>query len=67
MDWDFPTLKNFNFTERQHLQFRFESFNFTNHPNFGLPDTTLVDAGFGTIRTTNTNMRNIQVGLKYMF
>ena len=67
VNWDLSVFKTFVIREQQQLQFRFESFNFANHPNLGLPDTTLIDAGFGTIRTTSTNMRNVQFGLKYLF
>jgi len=67
VNWDLSVFKTFVIREQQQLQFRFESFNFANHPNLGLPDTTLIDAGFGTIRTTSTNMRNVQFGLKYIF
>jgi hypothetical protein len=64
---DASIFKSFHIRETHELQFRFEVFNSPNHPNFGLPDTTLTDAGFGTIRTLNTNMRNVQFGLKYLF
>jgi hypothetical protein len=30
-------MKNFHITERANLQFRAESFNTANHPNFGRP------------------------------
>ena len=66
-NWDLSMFKTFTIREQQQLQFRFESFNAANHPNLGLPDITLADAAFGTIRTTTTNMRNIQFGLKYIF
>ena len=39
--WDFSLLKNFAVTERLRVQFRFESFNFPNHPNLGRPNTGL--------------------------
>jgi hypothetical protein len=64
---DLSLIKIFEIRERQQLQFRFESFNAANHPNLGMPNTNLTIANFGTIRTTNTNMRNIQFGLKYIF
>jgi predicted RNA methylase len=60
---DVSVLKNFQLHEKQLLQFRFEVFNATNHPNWGLPDTALSDPSFGTIRTTRTDMRYMQAGL----
>ncbi|MDX2181838.1 MAG: TonB-dependent receptor [Bryobacteraceae bacterium] len=66
--WDFSLLKDFNFTERNRLQFRFEAFNFPNHPNWGNPNTNISSGGsFGTITGTRTNMRNLQFALKYIF
>ena len=35
--WDFSTLKNFPVMEGHSLQFRFEAFNFPNHPRLGDP------------------------------
>jgi signal transduction histidine kinase len=71
--WDFSTLKDFSILEGHRLQFRFEAFNFLNHPvlgNYGaawgsnqnnpVPD-------FGRIRSTAVSMRQIQFGLKYIF
>ena len=81
-DWDFSTLKNFYFTEKRYLQFRFEVFNFLNHPNFGDPNLTLgnnrldssgvpiVGSGsFGTITSTRAgiDMRELQFSLKLIF
>jgi len=60
-------VKEFPILEKHHLEFRFEAFNFLNHPNFGLPDSTLSDKAFGTITTTATAMREIQLALKYVF
>jgi hypothetical protein len=77
--WDFSTLKNFRITESQTLQFRFEAFNFPNHPNWGNPDTNagqiardaagnITNPGnFGVIGGTRGNMRNLQLALKYIF
>jgi hypothetical protein len=79
---DFSTLKSFHFTERKYIQFRFEAFNFLNHPNFGDPSTslasnTLTAAGvpipgkgtFGTITRTRggIDMRELQFSLKVVF
>jgi hypothetical protein len=67
INWDASLFKTFVIREQQQLQFRFESFNLANHPNLGLPNVVLSSAAFGTIRSTSTNMRNIQFGLKYIF
>jgi hypothetical protein len=65
--WDFSTLKNFTIREGHDLQFRFEAFNFPNHPNWGNPTTAANNVNFGKIRGTRTNMREMQFGLKYIF
>ena len=82
MSWDFSTLKNFNLNERTYVQFRFEAFNFANHPNFGDPNTTLSSnrlnsngiaipgsGAFGTITSTRPgiDMRELQLSLKLVF
>ncbi len=70
--WDFSANKNFPITEGHRLQFRFEAFNFPNHPNLGAPGAswgtspTTPTVGFGRIRSTGT-MRQLQFGLKYVF
>jgi hypothetical protein len=64
---DGSLLKNFNFTERQYLQFRFEAFNLPNHPNWSNPNTNIFSSGFGSIGGTRTNMRQLQLALKYVF
>ncbi len=64
---DFSTLKDFVITEKHRLQFRFEAFNFPNHPNWGNPDTNIASSTFGRITGTRNNMRNLQFALKYIF
>lgn len=79
-DWDFSMLKNFNFSERRYLQFRFEAFNLLNHANWGDPGTSLgsdrLDSSgrpiagtgnFGVISSTRTAMRQLQFSLKLVF
>jgi hypothetical protein len=66
--WDFSMHKDFNFTERYRLEYRFEAFNFANHPNWGLPNANIASgASFGRITGTRTNMRNLQFALKFEF
>jgi len=68
INWDFSMHKDFAFAERHRLQFRFEAFNFSNHPNWNNPNTNINSgATFGTITSTRTNMRNLQLALKYSF
>ncbi len=67
--WDFSMLKNFvmPYKDSHSLQFRFEAFNFPNHPNWGNPDGNVSSGTFGRITGTRTNMRNLQFALKYVF
>jgi hypothetical protein len=70
--WDFSTLKNFPIREGHELQFRFEAFNFPNHPNLGDPNIVwgsrnpTPGPNFGKIRSAGT-MRQLQMALKYVF
>lgn len=52
--------------ERHLLQFRFESFNFTNTPRFGQPAAGLRSAATATISSAD-EPRRIQFALKYTF
>jgi hypothetical protein len=71
---DLSMFKTFPIYESMNLQFRAESFNVLNHPNFGLPNTTFVpganglnsSGSFGTV-TQAYNARSIQFGLKLSF
>ncbi|MBV9265552.1 MAG: hypothetical protein JO061_05225, partial [Acidobacteriaceae bacterium] len=68
------------FNEKHLLEFRLEAFNALNHPNWGMPNlnilagsvfpgqpSTTAHRNFGTISTTQTPMRQVQLGLKYTF
>jgi hypothetical protein len=64
--WDFSMIKNTRISERHSLEFRFEAFNFPNHPNWNLPARDSRQTNFGEITTAKT-MREMQLGLKYSF
>jgi len=65
--WDFSMVKNTSIRERHSLQFRFEAFNFPNHPNWNAPSSDARTAAtFGRITSART-MRELQFGLKYAF
>jgi hypothetical protein len=74
IDWDASAIKNFHIHDVQNLQFRFETFNTANHPNWGLPNAswgstnyTTPGASFTSITSTANPMRQLQVALKYVF
>jgi hypothetical protein len=58
--------KRFPTFEHQSLNFRFDAFDFPNHPNWNAPDTTYVDATFGKITSKNAQ-RVMQASLRYSF
>jgi hypothetical protein len=64
-NFDLSLAKSFRITESKRLQFRFESFNFTNTPAFGLPNATINAPAAGTIKSAG-EPREIQFGLKFI-
>jgi hypothetical protein len=65
---DFSIFKNFRFTERWNLEFRAESFNLANTPQFGLPDQNRQDSNFGRITSTQAGSeRHFQFGMRLLF
>jgi hypothetical protein len=67
VSWDFSAMKRFRIREGHELQFRFESFNLPNRPNFGFPNASLQSTSFARISSTATTMRENQFALKYVF
>lgn len=70
---DLSFLKNVRLAEQKNLQFRAEFFNIPNHANFGLPSSTVFDSSgrllgtVGSIRTTETTARQVQLALRFEF
>ncbi|MDQ6675691.1 MAG: TonB-dependent receptor [Acidobacteriota bacterium] len=65
---DFSLFKNFRVTERTTVQFRAESFNITNSPQWAAPNNNVTAVGtFGTITNTANSPRNVQLALKLDF
>jgi hypothetical protein len=63
---DVSLTKNFRVTERTTLQFRAESFNIANHPNFSIPVADLASPNFGLILSASP-ARLTQFALKLLF
>lgn len=65
---DFSLFKDFPITERHRVQFRFESFNLFNTPQFGTPDNNRQNNNFGKVTSTQPGSeRHIQFSLRYRF
>ena len=59
-------IRTFRIRERYQLQFRGESFNVANHPNFGTPGRVFEGQGFGILSSARA-ARQIQVGLRLTY
>ena len=64
---DVGLMKNITLREPVKLQIRAESFNLTNTPQFGRPNTTVNSATFGQVTGTWSGPRNVQLGLRLSF
>jgi hypothetical protein len=64
---DASLFKNFRPVERLTVQFRAESFNLFNHPQFGQPNASIGNGAVTTITSTVGNPRQMQVALRLVF
>ena len=64
---DASLFKDFRAFEKATLQFRAESFNILNHPQFGQPNATIGNGAVGTITSIVGNPRQMQVALHLIF
>jgi hypothetical protein len=64
---DLSLFKSFRLAERVSLQFRAESFNLTNTPQFGAPTQNLSSVSFGVITSQANSPRQLQFALKLLF
>ncbi|HYG97610.1 MAG TPA: TonB-dependent receptor [Terriglobales bacterium] len=65
--FDMGMSKTFRLTERTKLQFRAETFNIVNHPNFELPVFQIDNTLAGQLNDTVGTNREFQFALKLMF
>jgi hypothetical protein len=66
-NFDFSLFKTFALVERASLQIRAETFNLTNSPQFGRPNSNLNAAQFGMISNQANSPRQLQFGMKLLF
>jgi hypothetical protein len=65
---DMSLIRNVRFGGGRSLQVRLEAFNVFNNPVWGDPNLSMANpALFGTINTTRTPMRELQIGAKFTF
>jgi hypothetical protein len=65
--WDVSLIKYFPLTERLRLQFRAETYDVLNHPNFDTPNMTVTDAKFGAVNSQGGLSREFQFALRLTF
>ena len=66
-NFDLAVSKRFLTFGQQYFLFRGEMFNVLNHPNFGPPDRDIRSQTFGTITSTVSDPRVVQLVVKYYF
>jgi hypothetical protein len=63
---DASIIRNFR-THGKTVQFRLEAFNILNNPILNDPSTTLSQSTYGSITSTRKPMRELQLGVKFVF
>ena len=66
-DLDLSVHREFHPVERADLEFRLETFNSLNHPQFAQPGATVGTPTYGVITGTTGNARIVQLGLRLTF
>lgn len=66
-NFDVAFSKLFKFAEGKTFQLRWEMFNALNHPNFSGYNNNFASGAFNTYNSTATNMRQMQVSVKFIF
>ncbi len=67
-NFDMSIFKYFRITERFKLQFRVESFNAMNHPQFSPPNTSPASSAFGTVTAESGHgQRQVTLAIKLLF
>ena len=64
-DLDFGLDKDFHIRDALAMQFRVEAFNLPNHPNFGIPGTSIGTPSAGTITSQILNARELQFAARF--
>ena len=64
---DASLIRNFRLMRDKTLQFRLEAFNVFNNPIWNDPNTTLTNPLYGSITSTRKPMRELQIGVKFVF
>ncbi len=67
INFDLTASKKFPLGEGRELGFRAEAFNAFNHPQFGLPASTIGSGNVGTITSTLRSNRQLQLALRLTF
>jgi hypothetical protein len=67
-NFDSSIIRNFKLSRFRTVQFRLEAFNVFNQPVWNDPNMSMSNpALFGTINSTRKPMREVQIGLKFVF